>query len=155
MANQTSVPIGAKPRLTHKVTVGIRMKKRVIVLVSVLAAVVLMGVIAASAVVMNKPEVATGRFWREWNHDRRVAALKKQHRSQVLPLYEKINIGMSRAEVERLLGKPTAPELEGDPHAWYLQSPPHYYAESPYGLGTVCVTYANGKVKSKELNPQL
>jgi len=70
-------------------------------------------------------------------------------------LYGKIQIGMSRPEVDALLGAPTVSQLTPDGDAWYLPPPRIELYESPFAPGTIGVRFtANGRVASKRLNPQ-
>lgn len=76
-------------------------------------------------------------------------------------LYEKVQVGMSRPDVEAILGAPEFPPLEqpsGETWVNYLgdsyreRDPlPH---ESPYSFTGMRVTYLDGKVVEKELNHQ-
>jgi hypothetical protein len=70
-------------------------------------------------------------------------------------LFAKIQVGMSRSEVEALLGTPTVQQLSPDDEAWYLPPPRIEHHESPIALGTIGVRFtADGRVASKSLHPQ-
>ncbi len=70
-------------------------------------------------------------------------------------LYLKIQPGMSRAEVDALLGSPTSPQLAVGDTVWYLSAPRIEPHESPAAPGTIGVRFtADGKVASKLMNPQ-
>jgi hypothetical protein len=71
-------------------------------------------------------------------------------------LFAAIRLGMSRAEVEKLLGAPTAPSTPPDQGIWYLPPPILEPYESPFAPGTIGLTYSPGsRVTAKVLNPQL
>ena len=68
-------------------------------------------------------------------------------------LYDQVDIGMSRADVEALLGEPVSRSFEDE--AWYLPPPQLEPAESPYAPGTIGMRFTpDGRVASKRLNPQ-
>jgi hypothetical protein len=70
-------------------------------------------------------------------------------------LFTKIEIGMSRSEVDAVLGAPIVPQLSPDTDAWYLPPPSIQSHESPFAPGTIGVRFASdGRVASKRLNPQ-
>jgi len=70
-------------------------------------------------------------------------------------LFAKIQTGMSRSEIDALLGPPTIPQLSPDGDAWYLPPPRIELHESPAAPGTIGVRFAaDGRVASKRLNPQ-
>jgi hypothetical protein len=76
-------------------------------------------------------------------------------------LYEKLEPGMSRRQVEAVLGEPVFPPLEqpnGEVHAAYLGQEyaersllPH---ESPFMPAGISVTYLGGKLTEKSYNSQ-
>ena len=75
--------------------------------------------------------------------------------TSVRELFAKIQIGMSRSQVDALLGPPTAPQLSPDADAWYLPSPRIKSHESPFAPGTIGIRFTDeGRVASKTLNPQ-
>jgi len=76
--------------------------------------------------------------------------------------FHDIRIGASEAEVEALLGAPllrsTSAEspLPATVDAWYLPPPPLGPVDSPWGPGSIVVTYASdGRVVGKRLNPHV
>lgn len=82
-------------------------------------------------------------------------------------MFQKVKVGMLRAEVDARLGPPvqvssSAPVWNTAPvpfavfvEAWYLPPPELGPVDSPYAPGTIGVTFtADGKVVSKRLNPQ-
>ena len=70
-------------------------------------------------------------------------------------LFAKVQIGMSRSEVDTLLGAPVVAQLSPDGEAWYLPPPRIEPYESPIAFGTIGVRFASdGRVASKLLNPQ-
>ena len=78
----------------------------------------------------------------------------------VRELFDGIQIGLARSEVEARLGPPVsrsaigAAPLAGE-EAWYLPAPALEAFESPYAPGTIGVTYGpDGCVVEKRLNPQ-
>jgi hypothetical protein len=79
------------------------------------------------------------------------------HRQGATPreLFAKIEIGMSRSEVDALLGSPFLPQLSPDDDTWYLPPPKIESHESPFAPGAIGVRFTiEGKVTSKYLNPQ-
>ena len=79
------------------------------------------------------------------------------HKQQAAPsqLFAKIQLGMSRSEVDALLGPPVVPQLSPDGDAWYLPPPRIEPHESPFAHGTIGVRFgSDGRVVSKRLNPQ-
>jgi hypothetical protein len=76
--------------------------------------------------------------------------------------FHDIRIGASEAEVEALLGAPlhryasAEPPLPATVDAWYLPPPPFGPVDSPWGPGSILVTYgSHGQVVGKQLNPQV
>ena len=80
------------------------------------------------------------------------------HRQQTASpeqLFARIQVGMSRSEVDALLGPPTVPQASPDSDAWYLPPPRIEPYESPFAPGTIGVRFtSDGRVASKRLNPQ-
>jgi hypothetical protein len=76
-------------------------------------------------------------------------------------LFDRIEIGMSRAEVDALLGTPVerykrGPPPSEDEHAWYLLPPEIGLVEAPYAPGSIGVVFhPDGRVASKQINPQV
>lgn len=76
--------------------------------------------------------------------------------------FHDIRIGASEAEVEALLGAPliryasAEPPLPASVDAWYLPPPPLGPVDSPWGPGSIVVTYeSDGRVVGKRLNPHV
>lgn len=76
-------------------------------------------------------------------------------------LFDCIRVGMSCSEVESVLGQPVdreatqSPPWRGEQEVWYLPPTALEPVESPWGPGTIRVTYsAEGRVVAKLLNPQ-
>ncbi|MBL8738518.1 MAG: hypothetical protein JNL12_18970 [Planctomycetes bacterium] len=76
--------------------------------------------------------------------------------------FHEIRIGASEAEVEALLGAPliryasAEPPLPATVDAWYLPPPPLGPVDSPWGPGSIVVTYgSDGRVVGKRLNPHV
>jgi hypothetical protein len=97
---------------------------------------------------------------------------QQQTHSRILQLYSQVSTGMTRQEVENILGPPLFPAIHqpevgpeylgpGDTHpegdaCWYLQEAerpldPH---ESPWGHGGIKIVYRDGKVIQKKYNSQ-
>ena len=84
-----------------------------------------------------------------------VGCAHTEHVAAPRELFPKIQIGMSRSEVDALLGPPVVPQLSPDGDAWYLPPPRIEPHESPFAPGTVGVRFgSDGRVASKRLNPQ-
>ena len=84
-----------------------------------------------------------------------VGCAHKQHAATPRDLFARIQTGMSRSEVDALLGPPTLPQLSADDDVWYLPPPQIELHESPYAPGTIGIRFASdGRVASKRLNPQ-
>jgi hypothetical protein len=74
--------------------------------------------------------------------------------SEVKDLFGRVQVGMDRQAVEKLLGAPTLFASAGDT-TWYLPPPDIGPNESPYAPGSIGIIYSSdGKVVRKELNPQ-
>jgi hypothetical protein len=81
----------------------------------------------------------------------------------VVRLFDGIEIGAPRSEVERVLGNPVvaSPEkisqnpIEGKMLAWYLKNPPLPLETSPYMYGPIGVVYVGDRVIEKSLSPQV
>jgi len=75
-------------------------------------------------------------------------------------VFLRIRLGMTRAQVETLAGKPMSGDLSSarasrySQTVWYLQPPKIGPSQSPYAPGTIGVVYCQGKVLAKQLNPQ-
>jgi hypothetical protein len=76
-------------------------------------------------------------------------------------LLERIAPGMSRSEVEAVLGPAVGhgpyalPPRSEESETWYLPPPPLDGLESPFAPGAIGVTFSReGTVVSKRLNPQ-
>jgi len=70
-------------------------------------------------------------------------------------LFAKVKVGMSRSEVDAVLGPPSQPQPSPEGHAWYLPPPRLEPWESPFAPGTIGVRFGDdGRVASKLLNPQ-
>ena len=79
----------------------------------------------------------------------------RQHVATPRDLFAKIQTGMSRSEVDALLGLQTIPQLSPDDDAWYLPPPRIELHESPFAPGTIGIRFtSDGRVASKRLNPQ-
>ena len=76
---------------------------------------------------------------------------------RTVELYGQIRIGMPRAKVEGILGRPNATEVErgGIVEAWYLPAPPVIKPALPRGPGAISVSYRAGRVVEKRLSAQL
>jgi hypothetical protein len=77
-------------------------------------------------------------------------------------LFAKVEIGMSRAEVDALLGEPVSvhhsapPPSVGEEEGWYLPPPPLDPIDSPFAEGSIGVVFGSeGRVVSKRLNPHV
>ena len=70
-------------------------------------------------------------------------------------VFEKIELGATRAEVEALVGPDALTGLELGDEVWYFQPPVIEMHESPWGPGGIKVTYEDGRVVAKQLNPQV
>lgn len=79
------------------------------------------------------------------------------HRQEATPrqLFAKIEVGMSRSQVDAVLGPPSVPQVSPESDAWYLPPPRIEPHESPFAPGTIGVRFGDdGRVASKRLNPQ-
>ena len=84
-----------------------------------------------------------------------IGCTHRQHAVNPTDLFAKIQTGMSRSEVDALLGPPTVPQPSPDGDAWYLPPPKIEPHESPFALGTIGVRFgSDGRVVSKRMNPQ-
>lgn len=75
--------------------------------------------------------------------------------------FDAVRLGDRAVDVEAHLGAPVAQSVQKPPPAtaplevWYLPPPKLDPTESPWGPGTVVITFdADGKVVAKKLNPQ-
>ncbi|GEM_PF-4605974 len=72
-------------------------------------------------------------------------------------LYSQLTEGMTRAEVELIVGPPTFNEFEekeGPSTFWYLPAPQLEPHESPWGFCGIKVVYSEDRVLEKQLNHQ-
>jgi hypothetical protein len=84
-----------------------------------------------------------------------VGCAHKEHAMTSRELFAMVEIGMSRSDVDALLGAPGVPQLSSDGEVWYLPPPPIEPHDSPFAPGTIGVRFASdGTVASKRLNPQ-
>ena len=84
-----------------------------------------------------------------------VGCAHKERASSPSELVAKIHAGMSRAEVDALLGAPSVPASGPEDEVWYLPPPRIGRQESPFAPGTIGIRFdAEGKVTGKRLNPQ-
>jgi hypothetical protein len=75
-----------------------------------------------------------------------------------IEMFKDVRIGMPRPQVEALLGRPVAAEIEraGVVESWYLPPPAVTKPRlPPGGPGAISVSYRAGRVVGKRLNPQL
>jgi hypothetical protein len=97
---------------------------------------------------------------------------QQQRHSRILQLYSRVGPGMTRQEVENILGPPLFPAIHqpevgpdylgpGDTHpegdaCWYLQDAERSLSpeESPWGLGGIKIVYRDGRVIQKTYNAQ-
>lgn len=90
-----------------------------------------------------------------------VAACTAAPTLSVRERFDAVRLGDRAAEVEARFGAPVARSVQKPPPAtaptdvWYLPPPTLDPTESPWGPGTVLITYgADGTVVAKKLNPQ-
>jgi hypothetical protein len=70
-------------------------------------------------------------------------------------MFDRVQVGMMRSEVDALLGSPRSPQLSLEGDAWYLPPPQIELWESPFAPGTIGIRFtADGKVASKRFNSQ-
>ena len=71
-------------------------------------------------------------------------------------LFTTLSVGMTRGEVEGILGEPHFGETrnENKSEVWYLPPPKIREIDSPWGPGAIKIVYEQGKVITKELNRQ-
>ena len=81
------------------------------------------------------------------------AVVEKELKGNPKHLFQRVEIGMPREQVETILGKPLVPEVEPNGWATYLPPAPLRRHESP-SLGSIEITYSNGVVAEKELSYQ-
>ncbi|MCD4823453.1 MAG: hypothetical protein K8S55_02515 [Phycisphaerae bacterium] len=93
------------------------------------------------------------RWTKEYGQTRCGRAATNAEVAEILVAFDKIEIGMSRQEAERILGKPNGPSIPGN-LIRYLPSPPIELWQSPWGSDGVYIKYKNNKVIRKVLNPQ-
>ena len=89
-----------------------------------------------------------------------VAACTAAPGHSVRERFEAVRLGDRAVDVEALFGAPVAQWVQKPPpataplQAWYLPPPVLGPADSPWGPGTVVITYdADGKVVDKRLSP--
>jgi hypothetical protein len=77
-------------------------------------------------------------------------------------LFDRIEIGMTREQVDSILGSPVhawsfePPPLLGEQEVWYLAPPKLEPVDSPFAEGSIGVTFhPDGRVVSKRLNPHV
>ena len=109
----------------------------------------LLGVILASALLAGCAE------------HRRLAAPERSpvSESRILSLYGRLTIGMTKDEVEAIVGRPLGQPLRqagGEEDYHYVDKPerqlePH---ESPWSFGGLVITYKDGRLVDKKYNPQ-
>ena len=76
-------------------------------------------------------------------------------RAPARELFDRIKIGMTRSEVESLLGSPRSWQLHVDGYAWYLSPPQIESWQSPFAQGTIGIQFTvEGKVAAKQFNNQ-
>jgi hypothetical protein len=90
-----------------------------------------------------------------------VAACAAAPGHSVRERFDAVRLGDRAVDVEAHLGAPVAQSVQKPPPAtapidvWYLPPPKLDPIESPWGPGTVVITYdADGTVVAKKLNPQ-
>jgi outer membrane protein assembly factor BamE (lipoprotein component of BamABCDE complex) len=79
--------------------------------------------------------------------------------SRILSLYDQLKIGMTKSQVQAIVGKPLFKPLRqstGEEGCWYVDKAERKmeYNESPWGLGGISVTYKADKLIEKEYNSQ-
>ncbi len=79
--------------------------------------------------------------------------------SRILRLYHQLKVGMTRDQVEAILGKPLFPSLDnssGEEMLWYIDERERrmLLTESPMGPGGIRITYKDRKLIDKWYNPQ-
>ena len=71
-------------------------------------------------------------------------------------LFAKVRPGMTRSEVDELLGPCKATAVSSEGHTWYLSPPSIEPHESPYAPGSIGIVFGgDGRVVSATMNPQL
>ncbi len=107
-----------------------------------------------SLVVINNPDLAFRKTWNIILSDRKVKKMRTKHNDNVRELCAQVRVGMSRADVEELLGQPRGKvSLEEDCYA-YMEDPPTFWGETLYFCGSVEITYVDDVVTKKRMNPQ-
>jgi len=79
--------------------------------------------------------------------------------SRILTLYDQLEVGMTREEVEAIVGGPILPPLEqpdGEAQCSYVEERERLLGrhESPWGLGGIVVVYKEGRLVKKQYNHQ-
>ena len=79
--------------------------------------------------------------------------------SRILALYDQLQVGMTREEVEAIVGEPMLPPLEqpdGEVNCSYVAERERLLErhESPWGPGGIVVTYKEGRLVKKQYNFQ-
>ena len=113
---------------------------------AVLTGLCLVILIAACAAISTHPEIATRQFWRDYRLRRRSVRVNKDIFRKWHPLYETIQIGMTRAEVETVLGDKGISSITAES---VLYGPPVSDGYSIHSLGTMRLCYSNGIVSAK------
>ncbi len=109
-----------------------------------MAAAILVGTIATACVSPNAVPSRGARAWSE---------------SRILSCHEKIAIGMTRREVESIVGAPISDPLRqpsGEVQCYYLDEPERQMQahESPWGFSGLVVEYRNDLLIAKTYNFQ-
>lgn len=86
------------------------------------------------------------------------AAIPVYH-SRILRLYVRLEAGMTREQVEAIVGKAISTPLRqpnGEEECWYIDKSERHMEphESPWGVGGIKVIYKNGKLLRKQYNHQ-
>jgi len=79
--------------------------------------------------------------------------------SGIISLYDQLKMGMTRSQVQAIVGKPLFKPLRqpsGGEEYWYIDKPERKMQshESPWGLGGIAVTYKNSRLIDKKYNHQ-
>ena len=91
------------------------------------------------------------RWTREFERTYAVRAATDAEVPEIISIFTKVQIGMSRQEAEAILGKPNR---SSQVYCEYLPSAPPKPPESPYAPWGIQIRYKKGKVAQKTLNPQ-
>ena len=79
--------------------------------------------------------------------------------SRILQLYDRLEVGMTREQVEAVVGKPLFPPLRQpkvEDEYWYISKAERFLEshESPWGWGGIKVNYKHGRLLRKQYNSQ-